>query len=570
MGGMTGQVNSGTIVSSVFVLDADGLTWNAGPSMAEPRMWFGAALGDDDHVYVMGGVTPAGGTDSCEKIYTTPCPIFTTQPTDTTAWTGQRASLSSGAIGGGTISYQWFADGHPLADGPTGSGSELSGTQTGTLVIDDVTGSDASDYFVEATNSCGTTLSAVALLTVRVTPELPTAWVVTNLHPSWATDGSRVRGVEGGQQVGYGTKPIPLYDTTYHMDRPIIWSGSAGSAQDVTPGGSVGGSIFATNGETQAGWWWWPYQCYINGQWLTCYSRQAARWQGSAATHENLQISGWEYSAASAVGADTIGGASTNDDASGNVWYHARLWPTTGSGYGVDLHPAGCQDSSISAIDGGVQYGGVVESFTNKAGRWAGSASSFVSMHPAGASRSGISGAADGQQVGFAEIGGASRPLLWQGSADDYVDLTPTGAVGAGVTACEGGLQLGSVQFADGTHPVLWAGRPEAFVDLGQSLPPPLTSPFVTCMDIEPDGTIVIGGGAYNPTTGVSNAVIWTSSDEPPCDADFNGDGSVNTLDVLAFLNAWSAGDPAADFNGDGSINTLDVLAFLNAWSAGC
>jgi hypothetical protein len=55
-----------------------------------------------------------------------------------------------------------------------------------------------------------------------------------------------------------------------------------------------------------------------------------------------------------------------------------------------------------------------------------------------------------------------------------------------------------------------------------------------------------------------------------PCPADFNADGAVNTLDVLSFLNAWSAGDPAADFNGDGAVNTLDVLAFLNAWSAGC
>lgn len=54
------------------------------------------------------------------------------------------------------------------------------------------------------------------------------------------------------------------------------------------------------------------------------------------------------------------------------------------------------------------------------------------------------------------------------------------------------------------------------------------------------------------------------------CRADFNGDGSINTLDVLAFLNAWSAGDPTADFNDDGTVNTLDVLAFLNSWSAGC
>ena len=54
------------------------------------------------------------------------------------------------------------------------------------------------------------------------------------------------------------------------------------------------------------------------------------------------------------------------------------------------------------------------------------------------------------------------------------------------------------------------------------------------------------------------------------CAGDFNGDLVVNTLDVLAFLNAWSAGDPSGDFNGDGTINTLDVLAFLNAWSSGC
>jgi plastocyanin len=56
----------------------------------------------------------------------------------------------------------------------------------------------------------------------------------------------------------------------------------------------------------------------------------------------------------------------------------------------------------------------------------------------------------------------------------------------------------------------------------------------------------------------------------PSCYADYNGDGDVNTLDVLAFLNEWNAGLLNADVNLDGDINTLDVLEFLNQWNAGC
>ena len=52
--------------------------------------------------------------------------------------------------------------------------------------------------------------------------------------------------------------------------------------------------------------------------------------------------------------------------------------------------------------------------------------------------------------------------------------------------------------------------------------------------------------------------------------ADFNDDASVNTLDVLAFLSAFVAGDDSADFNGDGTIDTQDVLVFLSGWTGGC
>ncbi len=54
------------------------------------------------------------------------------------------------------------------------------------------------------------------------------------------------------------------------------------------------------------------------------------------------------------------------------------------------------------------------------------------------------------------------------------------------------------------------------------------------------------------------------------CIADWNGDGTVNTLDFIAFLNDWAAKDLVADLNGDGTVNSLDFIQFLNLWAAGC
>ncbi len=62
-------------------------------------------------------------------------------------------------------------------------------------------------------------------------------------------------------------------------------------------------------------------------------------------------------------------------------------------------------------------------------------------------------------------------------------------------------------------------------------------------------------------------------ADLEPCErclADFDGNGTVDTLDVLMFLAAWSLGEPDADFNDDGLIDTRDVILFLGVWVAGC
>ncbi|HZW08917.1 MAG TPA: GC-type dockerin domain-anchored protein [Phycisphaerales bacterium] len=93
---------------------------------------------------------------------------------------------------------------------------------------------------------------------------------------------------------------------------------------------------------------------------------------------------------------------------------------------------------------------------------------------------------------------------------------------------------------------------------------------------VSPSGTVQVRFVAEDAGSG---SIIEAAIDEfrvfsfvcaEECVADFNGDGSVNTQDVLAFLNAWNAGEGSADINGDGTINTQDVLAFLNLWNAGC
>jgi uncharacterized membrane protein len=83
---------------------------------------------------------------------------------------------------------------------------------------------------------------------------------------------------------------------------------------------------------------------------------------------------------------------------------------------------------------------------------------------------------------------------------------------------------------------------------------------------ITPDGTAISGAGLNS----AGDPEGWTVHLPAACRVDFNGDGSVNVQDFLAFLASFAGTDPRADFTGDGQINVSDFLAFLAAFAAGC
>ena len=162
--------------------------------------------------------------------------------------------------------------------------------------------------------------------------------------------------------------------------------------------------------------------------------------------------------------------------------------------------------------------------------------------------------------VGASSYGDAKADFSAYGTA---VDVFAPG-VDIGSTTRDGGYGWWSgtsmaTPVTNGVASMIWAADPTLTnLEVEQIL-------FETCLDLGSAGNDDYWGwGRVDVAAGVQAAA------DGACAADWNGDGTVNTQDVLAFLNDWSAGNAAADINGDGTVNTQDVIAFLNLWTAGC
>jgi hypothetical protein len=86
--------------------------------------------------------------------------------------------------------------------------------------------------------------------------------------------------------------------------------------------------------------------------------------------------------------------------------------------------------------------------------------------------------------------------------------------------------------------------------------------------DVSADGLTIVGQGR-NPT-GCEQAFLVRLPGPEGCRADFNGDGGVDSDDVIDFFAQWDSGALRADFNRDGGVDADDVIAFFGRWDEGC
>jgi hypothetical protein len=83
-------------------------------------------------------------------------------------------------------------------------------------------------------------------------------------------------------------------------------------------------------------------------------------------------------------------------------------------------------------------------------------------------------------------------------------------------------------------------------------------------------GIAVVGDIAFVADDSFGLQIFDVTNDCSQCPADITADGVLDIFDVLAFVEAYNALEPAADYTGDGNFDIFDVLEFVSAYNAGC
>ncbi len=371
----------------------------------------------------------------------------------------------------------------------------------------------------------------LAVLMVGMAASGATAqWTMVTLSRD-ARPHDTARAVWGNQQVG---------GHWYPGRRALLWTGSAdsgvtlgqGSALGIYAGQQVG--VMSSPGGGRAGLWMSTPESWVDLHPAVATTSEAAGvWAGCQ------------------VGVAQLGAAR-----------HASLWRGSAESW-VDLHPSAQLAASQAFGVWADEQVGFTQAHGGRehAALWNGTPQSWVDLHPPGAVASWAYGAHDGQQAGVVNLPLLNgHAALWTGTAGSWVDLNPPGASGSEAFGVFAGQQVGQV---DG-YAAIWAGTPESvqFLDGPHFQGGVHSTAYGIWSDENHTYVVGQGGGWY------SWAVMWIGP--PPCRADFNRNGAVDSGDLFEFLGELLEQAPRADFNDDGVGNSQDFFDFLRAFFAGC
>jgi uncharacterized membrane protein len=181
--------------------------------------------------------------------------------------------------------------------------------------------------------------------------------------------------------------------------------------------------------------------------------------------------------------------------------------------------------------------------------------------------------------VGYTADGGFRlRAFRWDGQLQ-FLDeglLGGSDSAFARAVNADGSVAVGEyLRFGtNGTRAWLWR-EGEGIVDLQEYLADTVGLSLElngwllsVASDVSADGLTIVGQGR-NPT-GCEQAFLVRLPGPEGCRADFNGDGGVDSDDVIDFFAQWDSGALRADFNRDGGVDADDVIAFFGRWDEGC
>ena len=556
-------------------------------------------------------------------------PVITGQPSTLGLCGGATATFSVTAApsGAGPLAYQWQLFGVPLSDGPTGTGSVITGSGTASMTITPISPSDAGDYQCDVSNSCATAPSSVASLGVgtlsilfqpipesacpggvavfdifaddAATPSYQWRLNGTPLADGATSSGSTISGsatpeleIDNVQGGDFGTYDCVVSDGCVSLDSSpaaLSLGGPPAITTQPTPQGICPGSnssvvftIVVSTGPAPSA----TYQWSRNGTPLA-----------DGATGTGSTISG---SASSALFVSNVGAA---DFAS----YACFVTDSCGS---VQSDSAGIfyagppsiilQPSPVAVCPGA----GMTAAFT-------------VIASTAPATTATYAWSKDGQPLSDGPTGTGSS-ISGSATAQLFISNVQAGDV-AGYdcvinTACgTTGTDRAALSLA--TAPTI-TSQPQsvnaclnapATMSIGAAASP---APGYFWQWLPPNGSVlieVLDGVNINPITHLPEFTAANSSSSAVtlsgfsnvsqngmhigftctvtnqcgsvaadfaaltvCPADFDCDGQVTVNDIFAFLAAWFARSPTADINHTGVPTVQDIFSFLTEWFVGC